>query len=299
VRGTQSFVGVRAAVWKRPGLVGVEIGWRWALWAVVGVAVWCKVGTAALLVWLEQMSEVPLMVTHHEFIVGVNTAAFLRVQPLLVAALVVWAVASWLGRGVLLPRIDERLRPRRGTLMVLAVLRVLSWGVVVGVWVFALLKTWLVMVQGPSVRGEYPSYVPGFAIVLFVTLGLFLLWCVTSWVFRLAAVIAGAGGLGVVGSLRAAWGSGALRGKLIEINLVMGIVKVALLVLAMVFSACPLPFSSVETQTFLICWWSGVGVLWVVASDYFHVVRLAAYVELWRAYDFSVERSARDVEAAS
>ena len=72
----------------------------------------------------------------------------------------------------------------------------------------------------------------------------------------------------------------ALRSQLIETNLVMGIVKVALLVLAIVFSACPLPFSSVETQEFLTCWWIGVGVWWLLASDYFHVVRVVAVLRL-------------------
>jgi len=62
---------------------------------------------------------------------------------------------------------------------------------------------------------------------------------------------------------------------------VMGIVKVILIVLAMVFSACPLPFETVETRAFLIWWTVGVGVLWVVASDYFHVVRAAVYLRLW------------------
>jgi hypothetical protein len=78
-----------------------------------------------------------------------------------------------------------------------------------------------------------------------------------------------------------------LRSQLIETNLVMGIVKVALLVLAMVFSACPLPFSSVETQEFLTCWWIGVGVWWLLASDYFHVVRIVAVLRLLKASDSS------------
>ena len=71
----------------------------------------------------------------------------------------------------------------------------------------------------------------------------------------------------------------------------MGIVKIALIVLALVFSACPLPFSTVETQEFLTWWWIGVGVWYLVASDYFHVVRAAAYVALWRGYEptFSAE----------
>ena len=45
--------------------------------------------------------------------------------------------------------------------------------------------------------------------------------------------------------------------KLVEINLVMGIVKIALMVLALVFSACPLPFESVATPEFLTWWWMG------------------------------------------
>ena len=136
-----------------------------------------------------------------------------------------------------------------------------------------------------------PAYVPGFAMVVTVTLLLFVLWAAVSWILRIAPVLAMSRGLGVIESLRAALGLGPLRSKLVEVNLVMGIVKVALLVLALVFSACPLPFESVESQTFLISWWSGVGVLYLVASDYFHVVRAAAYDTLYRIH----EGSAADV----
>ena len=70
----------------------------------------------------------------------------------------------------------------------------------------------------------------------------------------------------------------------------MGIVKVALLVLALVFSACPLPFESVEIADVSDAWWwSGVGVLYLVASDYFHVVRAAAYDALYRIHEASPE----------
>ena len=70
--------------------------------------------------------------------------------------------------------------------------------------------------------------------------------------------------------------------QLAEINLVMGIVKIALIVLAMVFSATPLPFESVATTAFLLWWSLGVAVLYFVASDFFHVARLVAYLDLWR-----------------
>ena len=92
-------------------------------------------------------------------------------------------------------------------------------------------------------------------------------------------------GLGVRGSLAAAFRLGPLKSKLVEINLVMGIVKIALMVLAMVFSATPLPFESVATPEFLAWWWAGVTVLYFLGSDFFHVARQVAYLQLWRAYD--------------
>jgi hypothetical protein len=76
-----------------------------------------------------------------------------------------------------------------------------------------------------------------------------------------------------------------LKSKLVEINLVMGIVKIALIVLAMVFSATPLPFESVTTPEFLLWWWVGVTVLYFLGSDFFHVARQVAYLQLWRAYE--------------
>ena len=124
-----------------------------------------------------------------------------------------------------------------------------------------------------------------FALVVIETLLLFIAWAAASWVLSIAPLLATLRVYSVGQSLRAAWNVGPLRGKLVEINLVMGIVKVALIVLAMVFSASPLPFETVETQGFLHGWWIGVTVLYLLASDYFHVVRLAAYLALWREYD--------------
>jgi hypothetical protein len=65
----------------------------------------------------------------------------------------------------------------------------------------------------------------------------------------------------------------------------MGIVKIALIVLALVFSACPLPFESVATPAFMAWWYVGVTVIYLIASDFFHVVHLVAYLQLWQVYD--------------
>jgi hypothetical protein len=66
--------------------------------------------------------------------------------------------------------------------------------------------------------------------------------------------------------------------------MVMGIVKLALIVLAMVFSATPLPFEDVVSGPALYAWWALVTVLYLIASDLFQVARVAAFVELWKIY---------------
>jgi hypothetical protein len=140
-------------------------------------------------------------------------------------------------------------------------------------------------VTGPLARNQEPNLVGYFAIVIVGTLAVFVAWLALSWLLSIAPLLAALRGTGVAASLRGALRLGPLRGKLVEINLVMGIVKIALIVLAMVFSACPLPFESVETQTFLVWWCAGVTLLYLVASDYFHIVRLEAYLALWHVYD--------------
>jgi len=282
VRGTQSFVGVMAEVFKRPGLVGIEAGWRWS----VGLLMLAM----AFELWY---SPYDLLLSHTPFqggwscaniifdpsFVGVDVAGkmtwlwwFAPKYGLDLAILfLIWPVVSVLGRDSIFRRLDGG--------------RALLTVTVLGSWAAGLLyiSRWAVLT--PLYVHAEPSYVPGFACLVCMTLVMFVVWCTVSWVLQVAPIMAMGRGLGVVGSVRAAWRSGELRGKLVEINLVMGIVKVALVVLALVFSACPLPFSNVETQEFLNWWWFGVFVWWVVASDYFHVVRAAAYVRLWEAYE--------------
>jgi hypothetical protein len=72
--------------------------------------------------------------------------------------------------------------------------------------------------------------------------------------------------------------------KLLEANLVMGIVTLALIVLAMVFSAAPLPFSDQLGPDALHVVWLLAVVFFLVASDYFQVVRLKGFVEFWKMF---------------
>ncbi len=196
--------------------------------------------------------------------------------------LVVWVVVSSVGRTLVLRRADGRLRAMVGTMMGLQALRV---GVLAGlfvVWFRLMALSSAVAVSGPISAGSEPNLVGYCALVIVISLGMFVGWSAVSWWFGVAPLLAMLHGTGMAGSLREAGRLKGLKGELVEINLVMGIVKIALIVLAMVFSACPLPFQTVTTPEFLAWWWAGVGVIYLVGSDFFHVARLVAYLAAWR-----------------
>ena len=73
-------------------------------------------------------------------------------------------------------------------------------------------------------------------------------------------------------------------GKLVEINLVLGIVKLALIVVAMVFSAAPLPFSDELGGGALQMVSAASVVFYLVANDFFQVVRIRAFLEFWETF---------------
>ena len=201
--------------------------------------------------------------------------------PLLVVG---WVVVSSFGRTAVLRRMDARLHARVGTLMALQAVRMVALLGSFGLWFGCLHWVANVAVAQPIAAGEEPNLVLYSALMIVSTLGLFTAWAVVSWALAVAPLLAMLLDVGVRESLRSAFRLGPLKAKLVEVNLVLGIVKIALIVLAIVFSATPLPFESVTTPEFLRVWWAGVTVVYLVESDFFHVARLMAYLELWRAY---------------
>lgn len=295
VRGTQSFVHTLAECWARPSLTALEVLWRWAFGAPALLLVWnlAKRILAENPLNMAALREMTLIDPLRAAETLAEAAAVLmppvsRVAVWLVPVLLIaWVVWSSLGRTVVLRRVDRSLRAKPATLMVLQTIRMAGLAVSFAAWFLWLQWAARVTVRAPLERGSEPNLVGYFALVIVATLGLFTLWAVVSWVFSVAPLLAMLRGLGARESLRAAFRLGPLKGKLVEINLVMGIVKIALIVLAMVFSATPLPFESVATPEFLHLWWIGVGLLYFVASDFFHVARLVGYLRLWRAYERS------------
>jgi hypothetical protein len=293
VRGTQSFVHTLSECWRRPSLTALEVLWRWA-YGIPALLVLRYEGTRILreapvdfaalrnMTVLDPMGSAVTLAKALDALLPPVLKVALWLAPLMVA---VWVVVSAVGRTAVLRRADGRLHRRVGTLIVLQAVRVVALLGSFIVWFWCVERVAEVTVTGPMATGGEPNLVGYFALVIVATLGLFTLWAVVSWALSVAPLLAMLKGLGVRGSLAAAFRLGRLKSKLVEINLVMGIVKIALIVLAMVFSATPLPFESVTTPEFLFWWWVGVTVLYFVGSDFFHVARQVAYLQLWRAYE--------------
>ena len=295
VRGVQSFVGVMTEVWQRPSLTGLEILWRWVAGAPVLALVWWRIQIASSMLHVDTGALEGMTVFKPVAAFATMHAAWVTVMPavkpvaswLLPFAAVLWVLTAAVGRTAVWRRFDKTLHARRGTLLVLGMLRAALLTGAWAVWVWVVWKAGVIAITGPAARGGEPDIVLYSAILICGSLLVYVLWAVVSWPLQLAPLLAMQEGLGVGVSLRAALGSRRARGKLIEVNLVMTIVKIALLVLGMVFSACPLPFANVESQTFLTCWWAGVILVYMAALDYFHVVHAVAHLRLWRALNIS------------
>ena len=293
VRATQSFVHVLSECWSRPSLTALEVLWRW-IYGIPALLLLWHIGSRLLaavplnIVALEKMTVTQPMQAAEtlaealDVLLPPTAQVAIWLAPLL---LVTWVIWSSLGRTMVLRRIDGSLHSRPWTLMVLQAIRIVALAVSFALWFVCLRGAAGAAVTGPVLRGGEPNLVGYFALAIISTLGLFTLWAVVSWIFSVAPLLAMLHDTGIGESLSAAFRLGPLKSKLVEINLVMGIVKIALIVLAMVFSATPLPFESITTQGFLGTWWAGVAVLYLIASDFFHVARLVGYLRLWKAYE--------------
>lgn len=294
-RGTQSFVHILAACWRRPSLLGLELLWRW----LFGIPLLAALFFIGLRIWSQNAAQVRstgvfdfnLQFPMNGALSIAETYQILRgpilhaAAWLLTLAVVAGAVAAGLGRNAVLRRYAPHLPWRPGISIALQLLRIVALCATFALWFVCIQWAANFALNGASAtadagQGE-PNLVLYCALVIVLSLGIFVLWALLSWIFSIAPLLAILERRGILGSLVRSARLGPLTGKLVEINLVMGIVKIALVVLAMVFSATPLPFESVVNGPALYAWWGAVTLLYLIASDFFQVARIAAFVELW------------------
>ncbi len=289
VRGTQLLVEHMSGVFRRPSLVAIEIAWRW-FFGIPFLFVCWKQGQQILAAFPLESSGVTSIDTQNPWVAAVqlcNIAAFYEphvlgvLRWLLPAAALAWMIVSGLGRNFVLMRMEPRAPFRPMAMIVLQG----AWLALLGLTLWGWLGSMRWAAATHITAGAEPDLVGYFIWAIFLALGFFTVFALTSWILTIAPILA----LLEKRSTLSALGQGlrlgkAFSGKLAEVNLVLGIVKLALLVVAMVFSAAPLPFSDelgAGAMHFVV---AASGVFFLVADDFFQVVRLKAFVGFWRIF---------------
>ena len=204
-----------------------------------------------------------------------------ELQWILPCAVVVWLAVSGLGRALTLKSAEHGLRFRPFSMMALQAVWLALFGGICWGW-FSSIRAVAASHLAP---GNEPDLV-GFAIwLIFLSLGFFSLWALVGWVVSVAPVL-------MLEEDCSAWSALRLTAKLgkpftselVEIGMVMGIVNLALIVLAMVLSAAPLPFSDELGAGALHVVWACAVVFYLIAHDYFQVVRLKCFMRFWKIF---------------
>jgi hypothetical protein len=289
VRGTQLLVEHMSDVFRRPSLIAIEVAWRW-LFGIPFLLVCWKQARQILVAFPLQSSGWNSLDAQNPWVAAVQLAGVSSYyQPhvlavlrwLLPAAALAWIVLSALGRNLLLQRMEGHLPFRPMAMIVLqaawlALLALTLWG-------------WLRSMQWAAAThiaasGE-PDLVGYFIWAIFLSLGFFTAFALVSWALSIAPLLVLLEGRSTHSALGQSLRLGRhFTSKLVEINLVLGIVKLALLVLAMVFSAAPLPISDELGPGAIHFAVTASTVFYLVANDFFQVVRIKAFVEFWRVY---------------
>ena len=296
VRGTQLLVEHMGEVFRHPSLAAIEILWRWLVGIPFLLACWHEVGEILAAYPLESSGFYALDMQNPWIATTQIAGVWAYYQPpveavlrwLIPAVAGAWIVASGIGRSVILKRIEPAARSRPVAAIALHAAWVLLFAVTVWGW-FRCMQ-W-VAAGHIEVAGE-PDLI-GFSIwTICLTLAFFTIFALVSWVISIAPVLMVMEQRSAISALGQACRLGRpFSSKLTEINLVMGIVKLALMVVAMVFSAAPLPFRDELGPQAMHVVWAGAAVFYLVANDYFQAVRLRAFVEFWKVYRRPAENS--------
>lgn len=289
LRGTQSLVGQMGWVFQRPALTLIEVGWRWLFGVPLLVVCWMQF-QKILAALPPESAGFSTLDSQNPWVASVQLGNIWALyQPhvgavlrwLLPVAALGWVIVSGIGRNLLLKRMEPSL-PFRPVRMIalqaawLAFFLFACWGWLRSMqWVAA---THITIAAEPDLVG-FSMW------AIFLSLAFFTAWALTSWASSIAPLVMLLENCSAVQALARSLRLGKLMTtKLIEINLVMGIVSLALIVLAMVLSAAPLPFSD-QLGADTLHWISAIAVIfYLVASDYFQVVRLKGFIEFWKMF---------------
>jgi len=303
LRATQSLVSHMGFVWSHPTLTLIEVAWRWLFGVPFLAVVWMQ---AQEILARIPPSSVGLdrLDFQNPWLSSVLLAdAVGRYQPLAVSVLrwllplglVVWAIVSGLGRTLVMMRMNS-LDPPAARKKHSFLGRLLGYIGLQGLWMLALLGCLWLWYRGVGwasathiTIGAQPDLIGYLCWLIFLSLGAYVLWALLSWTLAVAPLLLLLGddarpGAAFRALLRSFSLGRELSGKLMEVSLVLAIVKIMLIVLDMVFSAAPLPFSDEFGPDALHAIYAAVFLAFLIGNDFFQVVRLRGFVALCRHY---------------
>lgn len=289
-----SFLSVLQKCRRHPSWLTLELLWRWGY----GIPLLAVIAWQAQRIAIETAARVQATgVTQFSLqapmagALGIAESYMILWPPvvralvwLLPCAMMGWALASGVGRNLMLRRYDRRLPWRPGPLVVLQLLRAAALSAMVVAWFAAIrwaAKFSLAGVSAASETTAEPNLVLYLGLVIAISLAAITIWLLLSWVFSIAPLISLLEGCGVGASLRHSVRLGPLKKKLVEINLAVGYWKLAATVLVLILTATPAAFVVAIQGLWLYLWWGAVSVLYMVLSDFFQVARVVGFVELW------------------
>ena len=272
-----------------PGVVALEVGWRWFFGIPFLLVCWTRLQHVLTILSPEDAGLTGINAQNPWIAAGELSRAWWRYQPLVthelrsivpIAALA-WILISAFGRNLALKVAEPRVRFRPTAMLVLQSAWIIVFGGICWGWFRSV--AW---VAASHFRGFGEPDLIGFAIwLIFLSLGFFTIWALLGWIVSVAPVLMLLEECSATSALRLAFKLGRpFTSELFEIGMVMGIVNLALIVVAMVLSAAPLPFSDQLGGDALHVVWAGATIFYLIAHDYFQIVRLKCFVQFWKIF---------------
>jgi hypothetical protein len=289
IRGTQTLVDQMGWMLKSPLVVAVEVGWRWLFGVPFLLVCWSRAQHILAVLTPEDSGLSNIDPSNPWLAAGAFSRAVAKYDPLIAhelhwllpIAAVGWIVISGLGRSLVFRLMQPGLRFRPLAMMALQTVWLILFGSICWGWFRSV--AWVAATHFP--QNSEPDLI-GLAIwLIFLSLGFFTLWALVGWIVSVAPVLmlmeecSAGSALGMTTRLGKTFTS-----ELFEIGMVMGIVNLALMVVAMVLSAAPLPFSDQLGGGALHVVWAGATMFYLVAHDYFQLVRLKCFVQFWKIF---------------
>ena len=283
-------------VFDRPSLTAIEVLWRWLFGIPLLAVCWMQAKRILAVLPLDS-SGLNALDPQNPWVAAVQLAnAWALYHPhvvevlrwLLPLAALGWVAASSVGRSLVLKRMEPGLPFRPMGMIALQA----AWLMLLGAtwWGRTRSMGWIAAAHITPV-GE-PDLVGYSMWAIFLSLGFYTVWALVSWALSFASLLMLLEDCNPAQALLRSLRLGKpLTGKLVEINLVMGIVTLALIVLGMVLSAAPLPFSDQLGPDAMHAIFAVATIFYLVASDYFQVVRLKGFVEFWKMFRSSESAS--------